>query len=75
MKKKEGKDCCRTVCKRMERGGKRRTSEDKMQIHIISIEPAQKIKLNNQEFPSLPSCLCVYVCVRVHVSVHLRSFF
>ena len=46
-----------------------------MQIHIISIEPAQKIKLNNQEFPSLPSCLCVYVCVRVHVSVHLRSFF
>lgn len=32
-----------------------------MQIHIISMEPTEKNKLSNQEFPSLPFCLCVSV--------------
>lgn len=39
-----------------------------MQIHIISMEPTEKNKLSNQEFPSLPFCFCVSmngVCVAV----------
>lgn len=48
-----------------------------MQIHIISMEPTEKNKLSNQEFPSLPFCLCVSVngvCVCRCVAVEGGAF-